>query len=53
MGTISWVNWLPEVVTTSAISTASVMAVFPKIAGIFASAFTTLTDAYKKGQRKW
>ncbi len=36
------------VVTTSAISTASVMAVFPKIAGIFASAFTTLTDAYKK-----
>ncbi|MPW26136.1 PTS galactitol transporter subunit IIC [Alkalibaculum sp. M08DMB] len=34
-------------ITTSAISTASVMAVFPKVAGIFASAFTTLTDAYK------
>lgn len=36
------------VVTSSAISTAAVMAVFPKVAGIFASAFTTLTDAYKK-----
>ncbi|MFZ7133928.1 MAG: PTS galactitol transporter subunit IIC [Eubacteriales bacterium] len=34
-------------VTTSAISTAAVMAVFPKVAAIFASAFTTLTDAYK------
>lgn len=36
------------VITSSAISTAAVMAVFPKVAGIFASAFTTLTDAYKK-----
>ncbi|WP_196600317.1 PTS galactitol transporter subunit IIC [Pectinatus frisingensis] len=35
-------------VTTSAVSTAAVMAVFPKIAAIFASAFTILTDAYKK-----
>lgn len=36
------------VITSSAISTAAVMAVFPKVAGIFASAFTSLTDAYKK-----
>ncbi|MBR0598251.1 PTS galactitol transporter subunit IIC [Sinanaerobacter chloroacetimidivorans] len=36
------------VISSSAISTAAVMAVFPKVAGIFASAFTTLTDAYKK-----
>ncbi len=34
-------------VTTVAISTAAVMAVFPKVGGIFASAFTSLTDAYK------
>lgn len=36
------------IITSSAISTAAVMAVFPKVAGIFASAFTSLTDAYKK-----
>lgn len=35
-------------ITTSAISTASVMAVFPKVASMFASAFTALTDSYKK-----
>ncbi len=35
-------------VTSAAVSTASVMAVFPKVGGIFASAFTSLTDAYKK-----
>lgn len=40
------------VVTSSAISTAAVMAVFPKVAGIFASAFTTLTDAYKQKAAK-
>lgn len=34
-------------VTSVAISTAAVMAVFPKVGGIFASAFTSLTDAYK------
>ncbi|QOX62208.1 PTS galactitol transporter subunit IIC [Anoxybacterium hadale] len=50
---IGYYNTLGElatwgVVTSSAISTAAVMAVFPKVAGIFASAFTTLTDAYKK-----
>ncbi len=30
------------------ISTSAIMAIFPKIAGIFASAFTTITDASKK-----
>lgn len=30
------------------ISTAAIMAIFPKIAGIFASAFTTITDASKR-----
>lgn len=50
---IGYYNTLGElatwgVITSSAISTAAVMAVFPKVAGIFASAFTTLTDAYKK-----
>ncbi len=34
-------------VTSVAVSTAAVMAVFPKVGGIFASAFTSLTDAYK------
>ncbi len=34
-------------VSSAAVSTAAIMAVFPKVAGIFASAFTTLTDAYK------
>ena len=34
-------------VTSAAVSTAAVMAVFPKVGGIFASAFTSLTDAYK------
>ena len=36
------------VVTSAAVSTAAVMAVFPKVGGIFASAFTSLTDAYKQ-----
>lgn len=35
-------------ISTLAVSTAAIMAIFPKIAGIFASAFTPLTDAYKK-----
>lgn len=35
-------------VTSAAVSTAAVMAVFPKVGGIFASAFTSLTDAYKQ-----
>lgn len=39
-------------VMSSAISTAAVMAVFPKVAGIFASAFTSLTDAYKQKAAK-
>lgn len=39
-------------VTASAISTAAVMAVFPKVGGIFASAFTSLTDAYKSKAAK-
>ena len=34
-------------VSSAAVSTAAIMAVFRKVAGIFASAFTTLTDAYK------
>ncbi|NLH00301.1 MAG: PTS galactitol transporter subunit IIC [Clostridiales bacterium] len=34
-------------ITASAVSTAAVMAVFPKVGGIFASAFSSLTDAYK------
>jgi len=34
-------------ISSAAVSTAAIMAVFPKVAGIFASAFTSLTDAYK------
>jgi len=34
-------------ITSPAVSTAAIMAVFPKVAGIFANAFTVLTDAYK------
>lgn len=40
------------IIASSAISTAAVMAVFPKVAGIFASAFTSLTDAYKQKAAK-
>ncbi|MDR1192893.1 MAG: PTS galactitol transporter subunit IIC [Peptococcaceae bacterium] len=40
------------VITSSAISTAAVMAVFPRVAAIFASAFTSLTDAYKSRAQK-
>ncbi|MBL1228472.1 PTS galactitol transporter subunit IIC [Enterococcus sp. BWB1-3] len=36
-----------EIVTVG-IATAAIMAIFPKIAGIFASAFTTITDASKR-----
>lgn len=36
------------IVASSAISTASVMAIFPKVAAIFAQAFTSLTESYKK-----
>ena len=39
-------------VTSAAVSTAAVMAVFPKVGGIFASAFTSLTDAYKQKAAK-
>lgn len=39
-------------VTSAAVSTAAIMAVFPKVAGIFASAFTSLTDAYKSKAAK-
>ncbi|MEO1768970.1 PTS galactitol transporter subunit IIC [Candidatus Enterococcus ferrettii] len=33
------------------IATAAIMAIFPKIAGIFASAFTSITDATKKSAK--
>lgn len=46
--------------TTVAVATAAVMAIFPKIGGIFASAFTSITDATRKTakssggkQRNW
>ena len=39
-------------VSSAAVSTAAIMAVFPKVAGIFAGAFTTLTDAYKSKAAK-
>lgn len=39
-------------ISSAAVSTAAIMAVFPKVAGIFASAFTTLTDAYKSKATK-
>lgn len=39
-------------VSSAAVSTAAIMAVFPKVAGIFASAFTTLTDVYKSKAAK-
>ncbi|MFU9915672.1 PTS transporter subunit IIC [Fannyhessea vaginae] len=35
-------------ITTCAIATASVMAVFPKVSGIFAGSFSAITDASKK-----
>lgn len=35
-------------IATIGIATAAIMAIFPKIAGIFASAFTTITDASKR-----
>lgn len=35
-------------IATVGIATAAIMAIFPKIAGIFASAFMTITDASKK-----
>ncbi|MED2006247.1 PTS transporter subunit IIC [Brevibacillus laterosporus] len=35
-------------IATVAIATSAVMAIFPKIAGIFASAFTSITDASRK-----
>ncbi|MGE4549501.1 MAG: PTS transporter subunit IIC, partial [Intestinibacillus sp.] len=39
-------------ITSAAVSTAAIMAVFPKVAGIFANAFTILTDAYKSKATK-
>lgn len=52
IGVIAYFNALGELaswgkITSSAVSTAAVMAVFPKVGGIFASAFSSLTDAYK------
>lgn len=38
-------------IATVSITTAAVMAIFPKVAGIFASAFTPLTEASKKTAR--
>lgn len=34
-------------ITSVAVNTAAIMAIFPKVGGIFASAFTAMTDAYK------
>ncbi len=39
-------------ISSAAVSTAAIMAVFPKVAGIFASAFTAMTDAYKSKAAK-
>jgi len=39
-------------ISSAAVSTAAIMAVFPKVAGIFANAFTSLTDAYKSKAAK-
>ncbi len=39
-------------ITSCGIATASVMAVFPKISGIFAGAFTAITEASKKTAKK-
>ncbi|OCN00463.1 PTS galactitol transporter subunit IIC [Caproicibacter fermentans] len=54
LGNLSALNQLASwgVITSSAVSTAAVMAVFPKVGGIFASAFTSLTDAYKSKAAK-
>ncbi|MFD2729406.1 PTS galactitol transporter subunit IIC [Enterococcus camelliae] len=38
-------------IATVGIATAAIMAIFPKIAGIFASAFTSITDATKKSAK--
>jgi PTS system galactitol-specific IIC component len=38
-------------IMTVGVSTAAVMSIFPKIAGIFASAFTSITDASKKSAK--
>ncbi|MDR0850920.1 MAG: PTS galactitol transporter subunit IIC [Clostridiales Family XIII bacterium] len=53
IGVLGYWNALNElaswgVITSVSISTAAVMAVFPRVASIFASAFTAMTDAYKK-----
>lgn len=39
-------------ITTVAITTAAVLAIFPKVAGIFASAFAQITEATKKTAKK-
>lgn len=54
LGNLNALNQLASwgVITSSAVSTAAVMAVFPKVGGIFASAFTSLTDAYKSKAAK-
>lgn len=38
-------------IATVGVATAAIMAIFPKIAGIFASAFTSITDATKKSAK--
>lgn len=46
-------------IAACAVATASVMVVFPKVGGVFASAFTALTDAFRQkaqksgGDREW
>lgn len=45
-------TWGGEITTVS-ITTAAVMAIFPKVAGIFAAAFTPLTEASKKNSKIW
>lgn len=39
-------------ILTVAVATAAVMAIFPKVAGIFANAFTPITDAARKSTAK-
>lgn len=53
LGVLGNLNRLGELaawgqISTVAISTAAILAIFPKVAGIFASAFSPLTEASKK-----
>ncbi|WP_422444806.1 PTS galactitol transporter subunit IIC [Thermoanaerobacterium sp. DL9XJH110] len=53
MGNVGKLNTLAAwgEITKVGITTAAVMAIFPKVAGIFASAFTPLTEASKKAAK--